>query len=110
MEGSHLHCELDDGRLTCGNCATPALTSGQHIEVPTGVALSPKELLPPRALAERFLRVEHWTEMPRGGHFAALEEPELLAEDLRAFFRTPYRVVCKEEALQRGAFEMILQA
>jgi pimeloyl-ACP methyl ester carboxylesterase len=67
--------------------ATPALTSGQRIEVPTGVALFPKELLPPRALAERFLRVELWTEMPQGGHFAALEEPELLAEDLRVFFR-----------------------
>jgi pimeloyl-ACP methyl ester carboxylesterase len=37
-------------------------------------------------LGERFLRVERWTEMPRGGHFAALEEPELLAEDMRAFF------------------------
>jgi len=57
---------------------------------PTGVALFPKELLPPRPLAERFLRIERWAEMPRGGHFAALEEPELLAEDIRAFFR-PFR-------------------
>jgi epoxide hydrolase len=30
----------------------------------------------------------HWTEMPRGGHFAAMEEPELLVEDVRAFFRS----------------------
>ena len=33
------------------------------------------------------MRVQRWTEMPRGGHFAALEEPELLVEDMRAFFR-----------------------
>ena len=78
---SSIRTYYDDSR------ATPALTSGQRIEVPTGVALFPKELLPPRALAERFLRVERWTEMPQGGHFAALEEPELLAEDLRVFFR-----------------------
>jgi len=58
-----------------------------------GVAIFPKDnVLPPREWAERSLRVEHWTEMPRGGHFAALEEPELLAEDLRAFFR-PFRAV-----------------
>jgi hypothetical protein len=37
--------------------------------------------------AERFFNVRRWTEMPRGGHFAAMEEPELLVEDLRAFFR-----------------------
>ncbi len=77
---SSIRWYYDDSR------ATPALTSGQRIEVPTGVARFPKELLPPRALAERFLRIERWTEMPRGGHFAALEEPELLAEDLRVFF------------------------
>ena len=58
------------------------------IEVPTGVAIFPHDLVPaPRAYAERFYNVQHWTEMPRGGHFAALEEPELLAEDLRTFFR-----------------------
>ena len=42
---------------------------------------------PPREWAERFFDVQRWTEMPRGGHFAAMEEPELLAEDIRAFFR-----------------------
>ena len=41
----------------------------------------------PRELVERHLRIEHWTQMPRGGHFAALKEPELLVEDMRAFFR-----------------------
>ncbi|ARK12686.2 epoxide hydrolase family protein [Fibrella sp. ES10-3-2-2] len=58
------------------------------IDVPTGVAIFPKDIVPaPRAFAERFYNVQHWTDMPSGGHFAALETPELLAEDLRAFFR-----------------------
>lgn len=57
-------------------------------EVPTGVAIFPKDIVPaPRAFAERFFNVQQWTEMPRGGHFAAMEEPELLVEDIRAFFR-----------------------
>jgi pimeloyl-ACP methyl ester carboxylesterase len=57
-------------------------------DVPAAFALFPKDLSrPPREWAERFFAVQRWTEMPRGGHFAALEEPDLLAEDLRAFFR-----------------------
>ncbi|HEX6553201.1 MAG TPA: alpha/beta hydrolase, partial [Ktedonobacteraceae bacterium] len=68
--------------------SAPQLSVGQYIEVPAGVATFPKDLTsPPRELGERFLRVARWTEMPRGGHFAALEEPELLAEDIRTFFR-----------------------
>ncbi|MCC6556633.1 MAG: epoxide hydrolase [Polyangiaceae bacterium] len=60
----------------------------RRVEAPTGCALFPKEILvPPRAWAERAFRVARWTRMPRGGHFAALEEPELLVEDIRAFFR-----------------------
>jgi len=42
--------------------------------------------------------VQRWTEMPRGGHFAAMEEPELLVEDIRAFFR-PLRVAARSTAL-----------
>ena len=58
------------------------------IDVPCAVALFPRDLEhPPREFAERSYNVERWTEMPRGGHFAAWEEPELLAEDIRAFFR-----------------------
>ncbi|HUP25052.1 MAG TPA: alpha/beta fold hydrolase [Thermoanaerobaculia bacterium] len=58
-----------------------------RVEVPTACALFPAELfLPPRRWAEAAFRVEQWTEMPRGGHFAALEEPELLIEDVRKFF------------------------
>lgn len=56
--------------------------------VPVGVALFPKEInVPPRQWVEAQLQVVHWTEMPRGGHFAALEEPGLLVEDIRTFFR-----------------------
>jgi pimeloyl-ACP methyl ester carboxylesterase len=61
---------------------------GEHIRVPTGVAIFPEDPVPaPREYAERFFDVQRWTEMTLGGHFAAMEEPELLAEDLRAFFR-----------------------
>lgn len=57
-------------------------------KVPTGFASFPKDLLPPpREWAERFFNIQRWTEMPRGGHFAAWEQPELLVEDIRAFFR-----------------------
>ena len=58
------------------------------IRVPCAVALFPKDLsYPPREWAERSYNVRRWTEMPRGGHFAALEEPEMLVDDLRSFFR-----------------------
>jgi pimeloyl-ACP methyl ester carboxylesterase len=57
--------------------------------VPTAFALFPKDISqPPREWTERFFNVQRWTEMPRGGHFAAMEEPELLAEDIRTWFRT----------------------
>ncbi len=61
---------------------------GERVLPPTGLALFPKELpMPPRALVERVYDVTRWTPMPRGGHFAAWEEPALLAQELRAFFR-----------------------
>jgi microsomal epoxide hydrolase len=56
--------------------------------VPAAFAMFPKDISkPPREWAERFFNVQRWTEMPRGGHFAAMEEPELLVNDIRAFFR-----------------------
>jgi pimeloyl-ACP methyl ester carboxylesterase len=60
-----------------------------RVEVPVGVALFPKEnpITGPRDWAELTYNVVRWTEMPRGGHFAAAEEPELLAAELREFFR-----------------------
>jgi pimeloyl-ACP methyl ester carboxylesterase len=57
--------------------------------VPTAFAMFPKDNThPPREWAERFFNVQRWTQMERGGHFTAMEEPELLARDIRAFFRT----------------------
>lgn len=61
----------------------------EKITVPTGVAVFPKELArPPREWAERSYNIQRWTQMPAGGHFAAMEKPQLLIEDIRAFFRT----------------------
>lgn len=60
----------------------------QKVTVPTGVAVFPKEMgKTPRAWVERRYHVTHWSVMPRGGHFAAWEQPELFVEDVRAFFR-----------------------
>jgi pimeloyl-ACP methyl ester carboxylesterase len=62
---------------------------GEKVRVPCAFAHFPKEIMfPPRQWAERGYNVQRWTEMPKGGHFAAAEEPELLAEDIRKFFRS----------------------
>jgi pimeloyl-ACP methyl ester carboxylesterase len=59
------------------------------VTVPTGVARYPKEVIRfPRAWVERRYNLTHWVVMPRGGHFAAMEQPELFVEDVRAFFRS----------------------
>lgn len=56
--------------------------------VPAGFAIFPKDLTrPPREWAARFFNVQRFTELPRGGHFAALEQPDLLAAEIREFFR-----------------------
>jgi len=61
-----------------------------RVDVPTGVAIFPKDTVPaPREFAQRWFDLRRWTEMPRGGHFAAWEEPGLLADDLIAFFGSP---------------------
>ena len=58
------------------------------VEAPTGVSVFLEEvLLMPRRWAESYYNLQRWTEMPSGGHFAPMEEPELLVEDIRAFFR-----------------------
>jgi len=64
--------------------------AGTHISVPTGVAAFPDPVfLPtPRSFAEKTYNIVHWTEMSAGGHFAALEEPELMLADLRKFIAT----------------------
>jgi microsomal epoxide hydrolase len=67
---------------------SPARRDSARVTRPVGLALFPHDLagIPPRSLAERTLAVAHWTEMPRGGRFAALEEPDLFARDVIEFF------------------------
>ena len=62
---------------------------GLRVDTPTAISLFPKEFLPPppRRVVERYYDVRRWTEMASGGHFAALEEPAALAEDVRLFLR-----------------------
>jgi microsomal epoxide hydrolase len=59
------------------------------VDVPTGYAAFPREIRrPPRSIAARsYSDLRHWTVMPRGGHFAAMEQPEALARDVAHFFR-----------------------
>jgi pimeloyl-ACP methyl ester carboxylesterase len=58
-----------------------------RVEVPVACAIFPKEMSRyPRRWVEPHLNVTRWTTLPRGGHFAALEEPQLLVEDVRSFF------------------------
>ena len=60
------------------------------LKVPTAIAKFPKEYLEwaPKSYVERIYNIQHWTEMPKGGHFAALEQPELLVKDIRNFARS----------------------
>jgi pimeloyl-ACP methyl ester carboxylesterase len=59
------------------------------VTIPTGVAVYPKEIVPPvrRWMAQSHTDIRHWRVMPRGGHFAAFEQPALFVDDLRAYFR-----------------------
>jgi len=64
------------------------ISERRPVTAPTAYAAFPREIIrPPRSLAQRVYNIRRWTAMPAGGHFAALEEPELLAADIRAFFR-----------------------
>lgn len=73
-----------------GRLHTPWPVSPKNpITVPTGYAAFPKEILsPPRSLAQKaYTDIRRWTEMKKGGHFAAMEQPEALAHEIREFFR-----------------------
>jgi microsomal epoxide hydrolase len=60
----------------------------EPVTVPIGAAVFPREIIRPvRTFAERTHNIVHWSEFDRGGHFAAMEEPDLLVADVRAFFR-----------------------
>ena len=59
-----------------------------RVDVPTGIAVYPHEIIrPPRAWCEQVYNVQHYTRQPKGGHFAAMEQPQLFVDDVRAFFR-----------------------
>ena len=78
-------------RMYHANAAVPPAQRARRVEVPSGFSVFPGDILrPPRAWLERTANVVRFTEPARGGHFAPFEEPELYAEELRAFFR-PYR-------------------
>jgi pimeloyl-ACP methyl ester carboxylesterase len=66
------------------------IPQGATVDVPTGYVEFPKEIVrPPRSVAERmYTNIRRWTVMRKGGHFAALEQPGALVEEIRAFFRT----------------------
>lgn len=66
-----------------------AFGNGEYVSLPTGIASFPEEILrSPRSWCEKVYNVTHFTTMPRGGHFAAFEQPELFVDDVRAFFDT----------------------
>ena len=80
-------------RMYRANAAIPLAQHSRRVEVPSGFSLFPGDIVrPPRAWLDRTANAVRVTEPARGGHFAAFEEPELYAEELRAFFR-PYRAV-----------------
>jgi pimeloyl-ACP methyl ester carboxylesterase len=60
------------------------------VAIPTGVAVFPKEIVAPvrRWMEGSYTDIRHWSEMAKGGHFAAFEQPELFVGDVRAFFRS----------------------
>ena len=62
----------------------------KRIEIPTAAAIFPAEMSewPPRSYVERIFNIKQWTNMPSGGHFAALEKPDLLVNDIRKFSRS----------------------
>ena len=64
------------------------IPEGQRVMAPTGYVEFPFEMLrPPRSVAEKFYNIQRWTKKDKGGHFAALEQPEVLASEIREFFR-----------------------
>ena len=69
--------------ITSGTVSPPPIT-----DIPVGVGDYPQEIIvAPRRWVERDNNVVHWSELPRGGHFAAMEEPDLFVDDVRNFFR-----------------------
>ena len=78
--GSSARQYLEDAKSGAGYREVPN-------ETPTGVSVFPNDFRSVRAFAERSNNIVHWSQMDRGGHFAALDAPDLLVDDLRTFFR-----------------------
>jgi hypothetical protein len=83
---------------------------GDFVNPPCAIACFPKEIsIPPRSWVERGYNVQRWTKMARGGHFAAAEEPEVLAADMQTFFTDlrlwieQIEIVCKMSAIAKTA-------
>jgi hypothetical protein len=76
--------------------------TGNKPEVPAAFAIFPKDISSPtKEFAERFFNVQHWSEISQDGHFAAMEQPVLLAEDIRKFVRNAQGYSQPEEFLER---------
>ena len=76
-------------RYYCRSHSSWQIEESEIITVPTGYCEFPHEIVrPPRSLAEQVFRdIRRWSVMPRGGHFAAMEQPEALAQEIRELFR-----------------------
>ena len=66
----------------------PGKRTPHKVSVPTGVAVFPKEIVTPvrKWMETNFTNIQHWSEMPKGGHFSAFEQPELFVGEVREFF------------------------
>ena len=78
--GSAANIYFEDAQTGAGTREEPVNNT------PTGVAVFPWDFRSVRSFAERSNNIVHWTEMPRGGHFAASDAPDLLTDDIRKFF------------------------
>jgi pimeloyl-ACP methyl ester carboxylesterase len=67
----------------------PKRRTPHTVKVPTGVAVFPKEIVTPvrKWMEASYANITHWSEMPKGGHFAAFEQPDLFVKEVRDFFR-----------------------
>ena len=83
-------CDLCDAHEDLIEEGGITLQPGQRCETPTAFANYPGEALyksPPRSWADRAYNISRWVDQPRGGHFAAMEQPDLFVEDVRAWAR-----------------------
>jgi pimeloyl-ACP methyl ester carboxylesterase len=69
--------------------AAASFSDQRKVSLPTGCSIFPKEILRPsrRMVAERYTNLVYWNELPRGGHFAAMEQPARFTEEMRNYFR-----------------------